>query len=136
MTLTPAERAVEIFAVIHLALMGVSHIVRHRAWAEFFIVLRNRGYGGVFVHGFLSLGFGSLLVALHRVWSGPAMVLSICGVLYLVNTVQCFMLPELSMRSLNRVSLERSRVFIGAGVAFLVIAAATTWSLATSASGG
>jgi len=115
-------RGLEIFALIHLGLMGLSHVLQHRAWAEFFIRLRDMGYGGVFVHGFLSLGFGSMILAFHRVWSGAPMVLTICGVLYLVKTLQCFLLPELSMRSLNRVTVEGSRVFIGAGVMLLTFA--------------
>ena len=123
-------RGLEIFALIHLALMGLSHVLQHRAWAEFFIRLRNMGYGGVFVHGFLSLGFGSMILAFHRVWSGAPMVLSICGVLYLVKTLQCFLLPEVSMRSLNRVTLEGSRVFIGAGVMLLLFAGVSAIALA------
>lgn len=115
-------RALEIFALIHLGLMGLSHVLQHRAWAEFFIRLRAMGYGGVYVHGFLSLGFGSMILAFHRVWSGVPMALTILGVLYLAKTVQCFLLPEVSMRSLNRVTLERSRVFIGAGVMLLTFA--------------
>ena len=122
MTTTPLERAVEIFAVIHLGLMGVSHIVQHRAWAEFFILLRARGYAGVFVHGFLSLGFAAMILGFHRVWSGVPMLLSVVGVLYLGKSLQCFLLPEVSMRSLNRVTVDGSRVFVGAGVMFLVIA--------------
>ena len=122
-------RALQILALIHLALMGLSHVLHHRAWAEFFITLREMGYGGVFVHGFLSLGFGSMILAFHRVWSGEPMALTILGVLYLVKTVQCFMLPEVSMRSLHRVTLEGSRVFIGAGAMLLAFAAATTIAL-------
>jgi hypothetical protein len=122
-------RALEIFALIHLSLMGLSHVLQHRAWAEFFIRLRDLGYGGVFVHGFLSLGFGSMILAFHRVWSGAPLVLTILGVLYMVKTLQCFLLPEVSMRSLNRVTLERSRIFIGAGVMLLTFAAATTIAL-------
>ena len=108
MTLTPMEHALEIFAIIHLGLMGLSHVVRHRAWAEFFILLRGRGYAGVFVHGFLSLAFGSMILAFHRVWSGIPAVLSVLGVLYLLKTLQCFVFPEVSMLSLARVSTERS----------------------------
>jgi hypothetical protein len=122
MTITPLERALEIFAVIHLGLMGLSHIVQHRAWAEFFILLRGKGYAGVFVHGFLSLGFGAMILGFHRVWSGIPMVLTIVGVLYLGKSLQCFLLPEVSMRSLNRVTLDGSRMFVGAGVMFLVVA--------------
>ena len=115
-------RGLEIFALIHLGLMGLSHVMRHREWAEFFIRLRDMGYGGVFVHGFLSLGFGSMILAFHRVWSGAPMLLTICGVLYLAKTLQCFLLPEVSMRSLNRITVERSRMFIGAGVMLLSFA--------------
>lgn len=122
-------RGLEIFALIHLGLMGLSHVLQHRAWAEFFIRLRDLGYGGVFVHGFLSLGFGAMILAFHRVWSGTPMVLTILGVLYLVKTLQCFLLPAVSMRSLNRVTLEGSRVFIGAGVMLLFFAAVTTITL-------
>jgi hypothetical protein len=129
MTLTPIQRAVEIFAVIHLGLMGLSHVFNHRAWAEFFISLRARGRAGVFVHGFLALSFGAVIVALHRVWSGRPMVLSIVGALYLVKAIQCFVLPGLSLRSLQRVTLERSPMFIGAGVMFLVVAGVTVMSL-------
>ena len=129
MMLTPIERAVEVFALIHLGLIGLSHVFQHRAWAEFFIALRERGRAGVFVHGFLSLAFGAVVVALHRVWSGPAAVLSVAGVLWLVKAVQCFLQPGLSLRSLNRVTMERSRMFIGAGVMFLTVATATAIAL-------
>lgn len=129
MTLTSVERAVEIFAVIHLGLMGLSHVFQHRAWAEFFIALRGRGQAGVFVHGFMALSFGAVIVSLHRVWSGRPLVLSVVGVLYLVKAVQCFVLPALSLHSLRRVTLERSRMFIGAGAMFLFVAGVTVMSL-------
>ena len=129
MMLTPMERGLEIFAIIHLGLMGLSHVVQHRAWAEFFILLRGRGYAGVFVHGFLSLAFGSMILAFHRVWSGIPAVLSILGVLYLLKTLQCFVFPEVSMRSLGRVSPERSRIFVAPGIVFIAIAAVLTFGL-------
>lgn len=130
--LTPMERALELFVVIHLALMGLSHIIQHRAWAEFFILLRDRGYPGVFVHGFLSLGFGSMILAFHRVWAGIPAVVTVVGVFYLVKTIQCFLFPGVSLRSLNRVSLERSRVFIAPGVVFLAVAMVTGYGLVMS----
>ena len=132
MTITPLERALEIFAVIHLGLMGLSHILQHRAWAEFFILLRGKGYAGVFVHGFLSLGFAAMILGFHRVWSGLPMVLTIVGVLYLVKSLQCFLLPAVSMRSLDRVTLDGSRVFVGAGVMFLAIASVVVVGLVSA----
>ena len=122
-------RALAIFAVIQLTIVGISHIVHHRAWAEFFIQLRTLGYRGVFLHGLLSLAFGSMILAFHPLWSGLPLVLTIVGVLYLMKTVQCFVLPGMSMGSLNRVTLERSRVFVGVGFVFLAIALVTTIGL-------
>ena len=122
-------RALEIFAVIQLTIVGLSHIVRHRAWAEFFIQLSALRYRGVFLHGFLSLAFGAMILAFHPVWSGMPLVLTIVGVLYLMKTVQCFVSPNVSLRSLDRVTLERSRLFIGVGVFFLSIALVTTIAL-------
>lgn len=127
--MAPMERALEIFAVIHLGLMGLSHIIHHRAWAEFFVWLAQRGRPGAFAHGFLSLGFGSMIIAFHRVWSGVPAVLTWVGVFYLVKAVQCFLLPDVSLRSLRRVTLERSRVFIYPGVGFLLVAIAIAYGL-------
>lgn len=61
------ERAIEIFALVHLLLMAISHLVQREAWAEFFIALGERGRPGVFIHGFLSLWFGSLVAAFYPV---------------------------------------------------------------------
>jgi hypothetical protein len=129
----PLARAVEILAVIQLGLMGLSHILRHRAWAEFFIQLRGLGYSGVFVHGFLSLAFGALVLGFHRVWSGIPAVLSVVGVLYLAKTLQCFLFPGVALRSLERVSLERSWVFAVPGAAFLAVAATLMYGLVRGA---
>jgi hypothetical protein len=116
------ERAIEILAVIQFGIIGLSHIVQHRAWAAFFIWLRGKGNAGVFVNGFLSLGAGSLIVAFHRVWSGIPLLLTVVGILNLVKAVHSFLWPALSMRSMNRVSLERSWEFAAAGLILLVIA--------------
>jgi hypothetical protein len=119
------ERAIEIFAVVQLTVIGLSHIVFHRAWAEFFVWLTAKGRPGAFANGFLSLAFGSMVVAFHQVWSGLPMVLTIVGVLNLVKAAQCFLLPDLALRSMGRVRPERSREFVAAGVVALAIAAVT-----------
>src|SRR5687767_2433660 len=116
---TLMERALEIFAVIQLTVIGLSHIVHHRAWAEFFIRLREKGEPAAFANGFFSLGMGSMILAFHRVWSGLPLVLTIFGILNLIKAAQCFLLPGVSMRLMNRVSLERSREFVSAGVVAL-----------------
>lgn len=123
------ERAVEIFAVIQLTVIGLSHILFHREWAEFFIWLRAKGNAGALANGFTSLAFGSIVVAFHQVWSGIPLVLTVFGLLNLVKAAQCFLLPAVALRSMQRVSLDRSHEFVIAGVMSLAIAAITGYGL-------
>jgi hypothetical protein len=116
------ERAVEIFATVHFLIMGLSHVIHSRAWAEFFMWLHERGRAGVFVHGFISLGFGSVIVAFHNVWSGLPMVLTIVGWLYILKALLCFLVPQTQVRTLGRVSPERAREFVIPGILFIAMA--------------
>src|SRR5262249_43729684 len=52
------EIAVEEFAVICFFLIGVSHIVQSRAWAEFFIRLREKGTTGSFINAWIDFPLG------------------------------------------------------------------------------
>lgn len=123
------QRAVEILTVIQFTIIGLSHIVQRHAWVDFFIWLRERGYPGVFVHGFLSLGFGSLIVAFHQVWTGLPAVLTIVGYVYLLKAALCFLWPATQIRTLGRVSHERAWEMIIPGVIYLAVAGIVTYSL-------
>lgn len=127
------ERAIEILAVIQLTIIGLSHIVHHRAWAEFFIWLRGKGTTGAFANGFLSLTAGSLIFSFHRVWSGIPLVLTVFGILNILKAANCFLFPARAMRSMERVSLARSREFVVAGVFSLAIAAVVAVGLVRGA---
>ena len=56
------ERAIQIFAIINFAVIGISHVVRPRVWVDFFVYLRERGEAG---------GLHPLAAALsYHVWFG------------------------------------------------------------------
>lgn len=120
---------VEIFAVIHLGTMGLSHVVAHRAWAEFFILLRERGRPGVFVVAFLSLGFGSIIAAFHPVWSGVPLVLTLLGWAQVLKGLIYLCVPSYGLKKLSLVSLDRSRLFIIPGIVLLGLAGLILWDL-------
>ena len=66
------EKSVAIFATINFLIIGLSHIIQHKGWQEFFHVLHASGRAGAFANGFLTLLPGSIIVAFHNVWSGCA----------------------------------------------------------------
>ena len=117
------EQAVVIFALIHLVIMGLSHIMAPLVWVDFFVKLREQGERGVFVVAFMSLGFGSVIAAFHQVWSGWPLVLTLLGWAQVVKAGLYFIWPSFGLKKLGRVSPERSRDFVIAGAGLLVIAA-------------
>jgi hypothetical protein len=123
------ERSIEIFALVHLVTMGISHIVKRDAWAEFFIVLAEKGRTGVFLHGFLSLWFGSVIAGFYRVWDDAGVALTTFGWLMVLKALHCFLFPDAALRSLRRVSVETSWKFIPAGVLYLAVACAIAFRL-------
>ena len=125
------ERALEVFAVIHFSIVGLSHIVQRHAWVDFFSRLHERGHAGVFVHGFLSLGFGSMVLAFHNVWSGLPAVLTVVGCLYTLKATLCFLWPQTQMRTLGRVSHERAWEMALPGAAYVFLAGLMAYSLWT-----
>lgn len=123
------EKAIQIFALVQLLLMGVSHIVKREAWAEFFIQLSEKGHPGVFLHGFLSLWFGAIIVGFHQIWEGPALVLTMYGWLMILKASHCFLFPEMALRSLRKVRVETSWEFIPAGILFLLVSCSIAYEL-------
>ncbi len=124
------ERAVQLFALVQLTVIGLSHLILPRAWAEFFLLLRSKGTAGAFANGFLSLLFGSVIVAFHQVWSGPALALTLLGWAQVLKALLIFAVPGFGVRGLARVRLERAWEFQVAGVVLLLFAGLCGYLLA------
>ncbi len=120
--LAPMERAVEIFAVIHLGITGLSHILAPRAWIDFFVGLREQGHPGVFAVGFMSLFIGSVIAAFYNVWSGHGLVLTLYGWTLVLKGALYLILPSYGMRGLRRIDAEKPYHLAVPGVGLLVLA--------------
>jgi hypothetical protein len=116
------ERSVEVLAVILSGVIGLSHILQPKAWAEFFILLRGKGEAGAFLDGFLNLALAGVIIAFHNVWSGIPAVLTVVGWCLLFKSLIRFCAPKLALRMLSRVSVERAWEFQVAGAALVVLA--------------
>ena len=116
------ERAIEIFAAVQCSILALSHIFQPHVWVDFFVWLRSKGHAGVFANGMLSLWFGGLIVAFHNVWEGLPIVLTLLGWSQVIKAFVAFVLPNLSMKGLTRVSHERASEFVYAGLFLLGLA--------------
>jgi uncharacterized protein YjeT (DUF2065 family) len=113
------ERSIELYACLQFLIIGLSHMLQPRVWVAFFVALRERGLVGVFINGFISLIFGSLVVAFHNVWTGLPMALTIIGWAQVLKAITSFVAPQAGMRSLERVAPDRAWEFQAAGAVLL-----------------
>jgi hypothetical protein len=116
------ERSVEIFAIILLGVIGLSHLLQPRAWAQFFILLRGKGEAGAFMDGLLHLPVAGIIIGFHSVWSGIPVLLTLLGWAFLTKSLLRFCLPKLALSVWARVSVERAWEFQAAGAGLLVLA--------------
>lgn len=121
--MTATEYAAQVFVVINFGIIGLSHLVQPRVWVEFFVFLRERGHAGVFFNGMLSLMVGSIIVSLHNVWSGPAMLVTLLGWGQVVKGLVSLTVPSFGLKKMLRVSMDRAYEFQVAGALFLVFCA-------------
>lgn len=116
------ERSVEVFAIILFGVLGLSHILQPKAWAEFFILLRGKGEPGAFVDGLVNLPLAGVIIGFHNIWSGIPLVLTLVGWGLLIKSLIRFCAPKLGLRMMARVSVERSWEFQVAGAGLVVLA--------------
>ena len=123
------DTEVEKLAIISFFLIGVSHIFQPKVWVNFFIGIREKGTTGAFVIAFIHFPLGALIVAFHNIWRGIPLILTLLGYGLLVKGFIYFVFPKFGLRTLERVSLEKSREFDVAGVFSVGIAILLLYSL-------
>jgi hypothetical protein len=123
------EIAVEKLAVICFFLIGISHIVQPRAWAEFFIRLRGERDDRQFhqcVDPFPAWGAHcsvSQCVARHSRNSNGA------GVCVGIKRFYLFRFPRHGLKVMERVRLERAWEFVVAGILIVAVGGLLLFSL-------
>ncbi len=127
------EQGIQAFVAVNFLVLGISHVVQHRAWAEFFVHLHGLGRPGAFANGFLSLVTGTLIVSFHNVWSGYPMVVTLLGWSMVLKATVVFVFPEAGLRSMALVGPDNSRRFRIPGAIMIAVSAALGYSLWTGA---
>jgi hypothetical protein len=115
------ERAAQWYAFVTCLVVGLSHLLQRRAWADVFAELARLRRPGAFANGGLSLVPGAVIVAVHPIWSGPAVVLTVLGWLMVVKGAIYFLAPGLALRSMARAGAGTGREFVVGGVLLLTV---------------
>lgn len=126
------EIAIQKFAIVCFFVIGLSHIAQPRVWAQFFIDIRAKGETGPFVNAFLHFPMGALIVSFHNVWHGIPTVLTLMGYAWVLKGLIHFVFPKRGLKTMERVSLERSKEFVAAGVVLVGVGGLLLYDLVSS----
>lgn len=107
---------IERLTALAFIITGLSHIAAPRAWARFFIDMREKGEVAGFYNAFVHIPLGLLILAFHPVWSGPGLLVTLIGCALTLKGTLHFLWPALAQRGLAHISEERAWQFRVAGV--------------------
>ncbi len=126
---TTAPSIVQFIMLIGCTLMGLSHILQPQMWTEYFARLNAQGTAGLVTKVLaVELWPAMLIVSLHQVWHGAAIVLTVYGWLQLTKVAVALLIPKLGMRSMA-LAERGARGFVAAGVMLLAIGASAGLAL-------
>ncbi len=121
------EAGIERLTALVFIITGLSHIAAPRAWARFFIDMREKGEVGGFLNAYVHIPLGLLIVAFHPVWSGPGLLVTLIGWALALKGLLYFLWPALALRSMAHISEEQAGRFRIAGVAALLLGLVIGW---------
>jgi uncharacterized protein YjeT (DUF2065 family) len=118
----PSQRAIEIFALLNFAIIGLSLVIQPRAWARYFAWMRREGEAGAVIYGLLCLLWGSLIVSFHREWTGFLVILPMFGALQMVEGMIFLIAPAVGLRLMAVLTEDRLGLFRLLGLIALALA--------------
>lgn len=121
------EQGTQTFAAVSFLVIGLSHLLRPKAWVAFYQALAARGTPGVFLEGFVTLSFGAIIVGFHNVWRGPALLLTLIGWAQVLKGAGRFIVPQIGLRMMQRMSAERAWQFQAGGIVALLLSGFLWW---------
>ena len=118
---------IERLTALAFLLNGLSHLAAPRAWARFFIEMRDERAVPGFAQRLSARPLGLLIAAFHPVWSGPALLVTLLGWGLVLKGTIYFVWPQLAAKSMAHVSEARVGEFQVAGAVSLVIGLYAGW---------
>jgi uncharacterized protein YjeT (DUF2065 family) len=118
----PSQRAIEVFALLNFAIIGLSLVIQPRAWAMYFAWMRREGLAGAVIHGLLCVLWGSLIVSFHHEWNGFLVILPIFGAVQMLEGIIFLIAPSFGLRLMAILTEDRLGLFRLFGLIALALA--------------
>ncbi len=126
------EIGIERLTALAFIISGLSHIAAPRAWVRFFVNMRAQGEAAGLLNAYVHIPLGLLIVALHPVWSGAEVLVTLIGWSLTIKGTLYFLWPQLATFSLARVTEDKAWHFQVAGAFAVALGMAAGWVALTN----
>lgn len=123
------EKSIELFTVINLSVVGLSHFLQPANWVRFFQTLSAKEQAGNIFNALLALTFGSFVFCFHIVWQWPAMLVTVYGLAQIIKGFIYLLFPLYGLGSIKKVVPGMEGKFKWVGLIMFLLAAATFYLL-------
>jgi uncharacterized protein YjeT (DUF2065 family) len=122
-----AAIGIERLTAIAFIVTGLSHIAAPRAWARFFVGLREKGEIGGLINAWIHFPLGALILSFHWLWSWPRLLVTLLGCGLALKGALYFIRPGLARRGLAHVSEEKAGGFGLIGLVSVALGLVSLW---------
>ena len=121
--------SIELFTAINIAIIGLSHFLQPKIWADFFVYLHTRKNIGNIINAMITLGMGSLILSFHFIWDRPKIMITVYGLLLVLKGLLYMIYPEIGIRSIGKVTLEKAHKFRWVGLIMFIFSLGIFYNL-------
>jgi len=98
--------------MLNFAIVGLSLLIRPRAWARYFAWMRREGEAGAVIYGLFCVLWGSLIVSFCMTWHGLLIVLPAFGALQLLEGLVFLLAPTFGLQVMAAFNEEGRGLFL------------------------
>jgi len=98
--------------MLNFAIVGLSLLIRPRAWARYFAWMRREGEAGAVIYGLFCVLWGSLIVSFCMTWHGLLIVLPAFGALQLLEGLVFLVAPDFGLQIMAAFDEEGRGLFL------------------------
>jgi hypothetical protein len=95
--------SIQVFVIINLFVIGLSHLLQPIIWVDFFQFLSSKGNVGNTINGMLTLGMGAFIISFHCVFTWPMIIITIYGILLCLKGLIYLTLPSIGLKSIKMI---------------------------------
>lgn len=121
------EDSVQVMIAICFFIFGLSMLKNTNLWSEWFLDMREAYFRSSMSWGVINILLGSFIIGFHWVWEEINTIITIFGLLFLLEGTIFLMFPKFFVWTLNKFEKHMRKLIIFYGILFSILSWFLFW---------